>query len=132
MKKVIGVILVLGIIGLGSYFLLLKQEGFEFTVKNQTNKEITGLYLTYNHINSDIKIPSIQPGEETKLNVTPTEDFGENSMKLQYKDSKGKQHTEYVIGYFEKGYSGGGKITLESINKNGEIQMKIEDTTRLY
>ncbi|MED3690821.1 hypothetical protein P4534_18805 [Peribacillus butanolivorans] len=55
MKKVIGVIFVLGIIGLGSYFLLLKQEGFEFTVKNQTNKEITGLYLTYNHINSDIK-----------------------------------------------------------------------------
>ncbi|MFD6441571.1 hypothetical protein ACFWDG_17575 [Peribacillus sp. NPDC060186] len=115
---------------MGGYFILFKKVGFDFTVKNQTNKEITGLYLTYDHINSDIKIPPIQPGGETKLNVTPTEDFGENAMKLQYKDSKGKQHTEYVIEYFEKGYSGEGII--ESINKNGEIQMKVEDTTRLY
>jgi hypothetical protein len=127
MKKVIVGILVLGLIGIGSYFLFLGQEGFNITVKNQTNKEISGLFLTYHNITSDIKIPSILPDKEYKFNVTPTENFGENSMKLHYKDHNGQLHTEYVFGYFEKGYSGDAIITLKSIDVNGEIQIEVNE-----
>jgi hypothetical protein len=125
MKKVIVGILILGLIGIGSYFIFSGQEGFDITVKNQTNKEISGLYLTYENIKSDIKIPSIEPEKEYKFNVTPTEDFGENSMILYYQDDKGIKHTEYVFGYFEKGYYGDAVITLKSIDENGKIQVEI-------
>jgi len=123
MKKII--IVVLLALGLGGYLLFSGQEGFDITVKNQTNKEISGLYLTYDNITSDLKIPTISPGKEYKFNVTPTEDFGENSMKLHYKDHKGQLHTEYVFGYFEKGYSGDASVILQSIDENGKMQIEI-------
>jgi hypothetical protein len=64
-------------------------------------------------------------GKEYKFNVTPTEDFGENTMKLLYKDHKGQLHTESVFGYFEKGYSGDAVVTLKSINENGKIRFEV-------
>jgi hypothetical protein len=119
--------LALGIIGIGIYSLFSGQEGFDITVKNQTNKEISGLYLTYDNITSDIKIPPIPPSKEYRFNVTPTEDFGENSMKLHYKDHKGQLQTEYVFGYFEKGYFGDAIITLKSIDENGKIEIQVNE-----
>lgn len=61
------------LIGLASYFFA--QDGFDIKVENKTNKEIYGLYLTYENIKSDIKIPSIASGEKYGFNVTPSEDF---------------------------------------------------------
>ncbi|KRE39727.1 hypothetical protein [Paenibacillus sp. Soil522] len=129
MKKIMVVILVLGIIGIGSYFLFSGDEGFDITVKNQTNIEISGLYLTYHKISTDIEIPSISSHKEFKFNVTPTptEDFGENTMELYYKDHKGQIHTEYVFGYFEKGYYGKATITLKSVDENGKIQIEVDE-----
>ncbi|MGE7762484.1 hypothetical protein [Peribacillus sp. NPDC097895] len=132
MKKVMSGILIMGMMAAASYFLVIKQEGFNIKVKNHTDEDISGLHLSYDHINSDINIPSIQPGKEYKLNVTPTEDFTESSMILHYKDREGKLHTESIIGYFEKGYVGKAIITLESMDKNGEIQMTVKDDTKIY
>ncbi|MEH7464356.1 hypothetical protein V7166_20505 [Bacillus thuringiensis] len=136
MKKFLVVItvMVIGIVGLVGY--VLAQDGFDIKVKNQTNKEVSGLYLTYDNIKSDIKIPLIASGEIYKLNVNPTEnsdkDFDEGAMKLQYKDNKGILHTEYVIGYFEKGYSGNAVITIKSIDDNGKLDIEIKENTSLY
>lgn len=126
--------MVIGIVGLVGYVLV--QDGFDIKVKNQTNKEVSGLYLTYDNIKSDIKIPLIASGEIYKLNVNPTEnsnkDFDEGAMKLQYKDNEGISHTEYVIGYFEKGYSGNAVITIKSIDDNGKLDIEIKENTSLY
>lgn len=46
-------------------------------------------------------------------------------MTLHYNDNEGILHTEYVFSYFEKGYYGNAKITLKSIDENGEIQIKV-------
>ncbi|ENQ3077966.1 hypothetical protein [Bacillus multifaciens] len=127
-------VMVIGIVGLVGYVLV--QDGFDIKVKNQTNKEVSGLYLTYDNIKSDIKIPLIASGEIYKLNVNPTEnsnkDFDEGAMKLQYKDNEGILHTEYVIGYFEKGYSGNAVITIKSIDDNGKLDIEIKENTSLY
>lgn len=130
MKKILVIIaiLLLGFTGLATY--IFAQDGFDIKVINQTNKEISGIYLTYEHIKSDIIVPSIESGEVYKLNVNPTEDFAENAMKLQYKDNNRKLHTEYVIGYFEKGYSGNAVITLKSIDNNGKLELEIEQSTK--
>jgi hypothetical protein len=126
MKKVIFLILLLLFAGIGGYFLFLDhQEGFDITVENQTDEKISDLYITYNSITSEIEIPPIHSGGKYKFNVTPTEEFGENSMTLHYKDNEGQLHTEYVFGYFEEGYYGNAKITLKSIDENGKIQIKV-------
>ncbi|MGD6853907.1 hypothetical protein ACQCVO_02425 [Bacillus infantis] len=136
MKKTIVTIIVV-IIG-ASGFVTFKagQEGFNIRVENETNKAVSGLYLTYDNIKSDIEIPSIASGEKYTLNVNPNEnsndDFSEAALKLEYKDNKGISHTEYIIGYFEKGYSGEAVINIESMDEDGNLEVEIKDNTTLY
>ncbi|MGM0789784.1 MAG: hypothetical protein ACQEUD_06795 [Bacillota bacterium] len=136
MKKTIVSIIVVIIGALGFATFKVAQEGFNIRVENETNKEVSGLYLTYDNIESDIKIPSIASGEKYTLNVNPNEnsnhDFSEAALKLEYKDNKGNSHTEYIIGYFEKGYSGQAVIYIESMDESGKLEVGIKDNTSLY
>jgi hypothetical protein len=135
MKKIIVSIIVVIIGALGFATLKLAQDGFDIRVENETNKEVSGLYLTYDNIKSDIKIPSIAPGEKFTLNVNPNDDsnddFSEAALKVEYKDNKGNLHTEYVIGYFEKGYSGKSVINIKSVDKDGKLEVEIKSNTSL-
>lgn len=136
MKRKLGILFVLvtGLVCLSGF--ILAQDGFNIKLTNQTKHKISGLYVTYEHINSSIHIPSIVPGKEYSLNVNPaelsTEDFNEAALLLKYKDHNGKTHTEYVIGYFEKGYSGEANITIKSVSPTGELDMDIQEDTSLY
>ncbi|WP_246140914.1 hypothetical protein [Bacillus marasmi] len=136
MKKILAVmvVIVVGIVGFSGY--ILAKEGLEIEVKNQTNKEISGLYFTYDKIKSNIKIPSIASGKKYTLNINPNEnsndDFNEAALKLEYRDNKGQLHTEHVIGYFEKGYTGEAVITIKSEDKNGKLYIDVTDQTSLY
>ncbi|MFS0824353.1 hypothetical protein [Bacillus sp. 1P02SD] len=136
MRKIIVPIIVVIIGALGFATFKLAQDGFDITVENNTKKEVSGLYLTYDDIKSDIKIPSVPSGEKYTINVDPNEDsnnnFSEAALKLEYKDNKGKLHTEYVIGYFEKGYSGKADINIKSIDENGKLKVEIIDNISLY
>jgi hypothetical protein len=135
MKKIIVSIIVVIIGALGFATLKLAQDGFDIRVENETNKEVSGLYLTYDNIKSDIKIPSIAPGGKFTLNVNPNDDsnddFSEAALKVEYKDNKGNLHTEYVIGYFEKGYSGKSVINIKSVDKDGKLEVEIKSNTSL-
>jgi hypothetical protein len=51
---------------------------------------------------------------------------------LEYKDNKGDLHTEYVIGYFEKGYSAKAVINIKSIDENGKLDAEIKRNTSSY
>lgn len=137
MKKILAsiiVVMIMGALGFATY--KLAKEGFDITVENETNKEVTGLYLTYDNIKKVIKIPSIASGEKYPLNVNPSEDsnnnFSEDALKLEYKDNRGNLHTEYVIGYFEKGYSGQAVIKIKSIDEKGKLKLEVKDDTSLY
>lgn len=136
MKKIIVSIIVLIIGALGFVTIRLAQEGFDIRVENETNKEVSGLYLTYDNIKSDINIPSIASGEKYTLNVNQNEDsnndFSEAALKLEYKDNKGNLHTEYLIGYFEKGYTGKAVVNIKSIDENGKLEVEIKNHTSVY
>lgn len=125
MKKIIIAAILFFIICIGAYSILADHEGFDITIKNQTGQKISGLYITYEHITSDLKIPAIPSGKKYQVKVTPTEEFSENTMSIYYEDHSGNKHTKTVIGYFEKGYSGEAVITLKSIDDNGLIKMKV-------
>jgi len=116
MEKTLAVIavLIIGTVGLVVFFL--GRNGIDIKVINQTNKEISGMYLTYDNIKSDIKIASIASGETYKLNVNTiensTKEFNEGALLLKYIDDGGSLHTEYTVGYIEKGYSGNAVLNL--------------------
>ncbi|MEH7452639.1 hypothetical protein [Gottfriedia acidiceleris] len=132
MKKILVIIAILitGIVGIKVYFLF--HSGFDIKIKNQTNINVTGIYLTYDHFKNDIKIPTIASHKDYKLNINPSKDVGESTMELQYKDNKGKLHTESVIGYFEGGYSGNILITIKSVDDDGKLKIKIKEDISLY
>lgn len=136
MKKIIIVVIIVIIAALGFVTFKVEQDGFDIRLKNETNSKVSGLYITYDNIKSDIAIPVIASGDEYILNVNPEEvsnnDFNEAALKLEYKDYEGNLHTEYVIGYFEKGYSGKAIIKINSIDDNGKLEMEIKDNTSLY
>lgn len=125
MKKLIALIVIIaGVLGVATF--TFAPEGLDIKIKNKTNEEISGLQLTFAHNDRGIEIPSITPGEKYKLNVNPNDDFSESALVLQYVDNLGELHTEYVIGYFEKGYSGRCTITIKSVDQNGQLSLEID------
>ncbi|WP_079709599.1 hypothetical protein [Paraliobacillus ryukyuensis] len=133
-KKLIAIIIVCIIIAIPIY--RLSQNGLRIIIKNQTNQEITGLYVTYDNIKSDIMLPSIGAKKEVKCHIDPSkhsfESFDEAEISLQYINNQGKVQTENVIGYFEKGYTGKANIKIKSVDKDGHLEMEISNHTSLY
>jgi len=114
-------------------FNIITQEGIDIKLKNQTNQEITGLYVTYNEIKSDVKIPSLKPGERYKLNISDeknsNDNFSEGALLIEYKDKNGDIHTDYIAGYIQIGFSGYASIKIKDIDETGKLKMEIKDFT---
>lgn len=125
MKRIIFLVIVIGVICAVIALQFTGHAGFDVIIQNETKVDVEGLYLTYNNIHSDIQIPTVRQGDKITINVNPTEEFGENSMSLYYKDHNGKIHQETVFGYFEQGYFGHAVVTFEEIDKDGLIKMEI-------
>lgn len=130
MKKVI-IFMLLGFVA-GYYFTSLTDRGFTIEIRNETNAEVSGMYLTYYTSSSNIDIPAIPANKKHKLNVNPTEEFSETSMELQYQDKQGRLHSDTVFGYIEKGYSGEAIVTIQSVDEDGKLQIEVEENTSLY
>ncbi|MHC1682211.1 MAG: hypothetical protein AB6733_04595 [Clostridiaceae bacterium] len=113
--------------GVGYRLLSGDNDGFDIEIKNTLNEDVSGLTITYKNITEDIALPTIKSGETYKLNITPKEEFNENQMTIYYKDKRGVTQKNTLIGYFEKGYSGEVKVTINSIDNNGLIYMRIEN-----
>lgn len=111
--------------------ILLFKVGIDIRLSNQTNNEISGLYITYDEIKSDVKIPTLKPKENYILEVSDgknsNENFDEAALLLEYKDKNGKLHREYIVGYIERGYSGFANIKITDMDENGKLKMEIMD-----
>lgn len=57
-KKSDGSVIDNGNYGAGCHFLFFKQKGFDIKVKNQAVENISGLYLSYQHIPRLYRLPS--------------------------------------------------------------------------
>lgn len=106
---------------------LLFTTGFDISIENQTTSSISGLRITYLNATQDVDVPAIESNSRIKLNINPSENFSENSMKLYYFDKTGTRHEETIVGYFEKGYSGKTKVTIKSIDESGLLTVTIEE-----
>ncbi|MFD0048168.1 hypothetical protein ACFVHQ_02325 [Actinomycetes bacterium NPDC127524] len=136
MKKFLISITLIGMTLAAAAFFYISQRGLDIKIKNQTNTEISGLYVTYNHIKKDISIPPVAAKSSYKLHVDPVKnskaDFNEGAMNIVYKDLKGNMHSETVFGYFERSFSGDAVVKIKSIDKNGVLAIKINERVSLY
>lgn len=109
--------------------ILLFKVGIDIRVSNQTDNEISGLYVTYDEIKSDVTIPTLKPKENCILEVSDgnnsNENFDEAALLLEYKGKNGRLHREYIVGYIERGYSGFANIKITDMDENGKLKMEI-------
>lgn len=100
-------------------------DSFKIKFKNTTDSSISELKITYEMINEDIAIPTIKANSSLDIEITPTENFDENAMKLYYFDNKGSKHEEFLVGYFEKGWGGRVYVDIIEIDSNGKLTLEI-------
>lgn len=128
-KKILSIVKVLLLVLL--VFIVFKSinayQGIDVTIKNNTDVAISELKITYEDISKDIDIPSIPAHKELKINIIPSENFSEGAMKIYYINSKGNRQEEYIVGYFEKGYSGEVIAEINSVVENGNLLFKVNN-----
>lgn len=124
MKKktliILGIILIL-LLSVGVYWLS-NSSTFKITINNKTNKEISGLQISYSNNSKSINVPSIKAGESTEVKVK-TDESG--SLVMYYTDILGDSHKEILAGYFQQGDSGKVVVNITSVNELGIYGMEI-------
>ena len=114
MKKktliILGVILIV-LIGVGFYFFS-NQSTYKVIINNKTNKEISGLQISYSNNSKNISVPSIKAG-------------GNGSLVMYYTDILGDSHKEILAGYFQKGSEGKVVVNITAVNDLGIYGMEI-------
>ena len=112
MKKktliILGVILIV-LIGVGFYFFS-NQSTYKVIINNKTNKEISGLQISYSNNSKNISVPSIKAG---------------GSLVMYYTDILGDSHKEILAGYFQKGSEGKVVVNITAVNDLGIYGMEI-------
>lgn len=124
MKKkiliILGIILIV-LIGSGIYFFS-NQSTYKVIINNNTNKEISGLQISYNSNNKNIDVPTIKAGESKEVKVRAKEN---GSLVMYYTDILGDTHKEILGGYFQKGSKGKVVVNITAISELGIYGMEI-------
>lgn len=108
------------LLGIGFYFFS-NQSTYKVIINNNTNKEISGLQISYNN-NKNISIPSIKADDSEEVNVKSNEN---GSLFMYYTDILGDSHKEILAGYFQKGAQGKIVVNITSVNTLGIYGMEI-------
>lgn len=107
----------------------LSPKGGTISIKNNTDKDISGLIIKYTDSAITVNIPTISQKQKYKTKVILPENFSEGCIKLCYIDKQGKNHEEYLEGYIEKGYNGKVTANINSIDDNGVLSIKVDKTS---
>jgi hypothetical protein len=107
------------------------QPYIKITINNTTSKQINGLKIKSNAFNKNIEIRTIAAHSKYTMNLIPSKKFDEGNMIIYYFDKKDNEHEIYLLGYFEKGYSGNVDVAVNSIDINGILSVNVEDTVSI-
>lgn len=131
LRKYIALLLLMSILGGIATVYLMAQSSLAVIVNNDTDEEISGLVLTYEHIEEDIQIDPIAPGEDAVLKIDPesqaSDSFQETSLELQYTDNKNEEHTETVFNRFNDEVSGDAEVTIQEVDEGGILSLNVEE-----
>jgi len=95
------------------------------SIQNNTDVTISGLKIKYSNSLNDTKVPEILPKQIYKTKLILPENFTKGSIKISYTDKQGENHEEYLSGYIEKGYKVKISVTIDLVENNGVLSIKI-------
>lgn len=96
------------------------------SIQNNTDVTITGLKIRYSNSPNETKVPEILPKQIYKTKLILPKNFSEGSIKIFYTDKRGENHEEYLFGYIEKGNKVKVDVTIDSVDNNGVLAIKIK------
>ncbi|WP_300261632.1 hypothetical protein [Clostridium sp.] len=124
MKKktliILGIIFII-LIGVGVYFFS-SSSTYKVIINNDTNKEISGLQISYSNSSKNISVPNIKAGGSEEVKVKSKEN---GSLVMYYTDILGDSHKEILAGYFQKGSKGKIVVNITAVNDLGIYGMEI-------
>lgn len=124
MKKktliILGIIFII-LIGVGIYFFS-SSSTYKVIINNDTNKEISGLQISYSNSSKNISVPNIKAGGSEEVKVKSKEN---GSLVMYYTDILGDSHKEILAGYFQKGSKGKIVVNITAVNDLGIYGMEI-------
>lgn len=122
-KKTLIILGILSIILIGIRFYVYRcQSTYKIIINNKTDKEISGLQISYNSSSKNIDVPTIKPGDFEEIRVSSEEN---GSLVIYYKDILGDFHKEILGGYFSKGSKGKIVVNITAVNTLGIYGMEI-------
>lgn len=95
------------------------------SIQNNTDANISGQKIKYSNSPDDTIIPEILPQQKYETKLILPENFTEGSIKIVYTDKLGKNHEEYLSGYVEKNSKVKINVTINSIEDNGVLTVKV-------
>lgn len=126
-NKIIIGLLILFLLGIAVFLKVNFSDGYKISIANNTNKIVRDLEIRYKTGGVIIqRISQIEAKHSWKYTIDTNNIQSENAIILKYKDNKGNSYEEYIVGYLEKGYSGNVNVTINNIDKNGKLDMKIK------
>ncbi|MDV5111656.1 hypothetical protein [Clostridium perfringens] len=103
-------------------YFFSNQSTYKVIINNKTNKEISGLQISYSNNSKNISVPSIKAGGSEEVKVKAE---GNGSLVMYYTDILGDSHKEILAGYFQKGSEGKVVVNITAVNDLGIYGMEI-------
>lgn len=123
MKKKAIISMIIGIVLIIAIYIItfsnLFVSGIKISICNETLQDIGNIFITYTGSKSDIAVPVIVSGKTETVSVDLPDDFSEGNMTLYYYNRDNEKYEKIIIGYMEKNYNYKIKLSIESIDENG-------------
>jgi len=113
--------LIIGIL----FCILTNVRNSSFTIKNNTEVNISYLSIKITNSHISINIPTLKPNDIFVTNLKLPKDFVEGSIILTYTDKIGQQHNEYIEGYIERNYKNDVEILIDKVLYDGVLSFII-------
>lgn len=99
------------------------QDGLVLQIYNETEQDISGLYITCGSAEDKQIIPTIRKGQHTKVQYNQDQ-YSETAVWISYYDKNQEEQTYLLVGYMEKNQAILSRITITNVDDSGVLQIK--------
>lgn len=118
---ILGLIVILAL-GINAY-MVKNKSGYLITITNKTQKEVTGLQISYGNNKANLDVPEIAPGKSVIMKIKT---MSNGSLFMYYTDVAGNYHKEILAGYYQKDAKGKINVNITAQDVLGIYGIEVE------
>lgn len=114
-----------GLLAIAIYVIgyICTRNGLVLQIYNETEQDISGLYITCGSAEDKQIIPTIRKGQHTKVQYNQDQ-YSETAVWISYYDKNQEEQTYLLVGYMEKNQAILSRITITNVDDSGVLQIK--------